>query len=770
MAWIKKSSPRVLGDSYTLIYEYLKAIDCYQAALDIREKTLPQNDLLIANTLINLGNVFVHLKIHEKAYKYYKKAEFVYNQNKESTDEDKAMCYLNIGNVFRLRGDYIQALNYFEQSLLIRLANPRLANKNLAQCYGNIATVYAFMENGEKAIEFGLKSYEVLKQNNFPFQDTIVNWDNMGVYHRLAKKYDKAIEWHKKVLALLERKLGSNHPSLADTLYNIGYTYQEKRDFEKALEFYDKSTNLTPKSNRIDFAFLHCQISMCKEAKGQLKEALQFCHKALIHIILEEDDKPFELYELPPSPKDNALKAELLTLIYNKSNAFYNLYLQSSQNHNLLATLAYFQYLDKQIDELRKNYKAEASKLLLAQKSHQYYCYGLNVCSTTHQLELQNGLDLQNETKELNYNLPKRSIGLAFHFAEKNKSVLLLNHLKNIDALLLSQLPDKLVEKMDALRSQLLMFQLKIDNEKAKEKSKQNTSQLAQLKSQFFDHKQAYDRLIAQMEKDHPKYYELKYHTKTVSINQLQKSLSADTCLIEYFVGEKYIYVFTITNKHQDFIQLIKPDDFEDLIADFIETIHQHFDREDFITLSWKLYERIALPATNAIADKHIQKLIIIPDGTLAQIPFEALLTKEVAINTKYKDLPYLIKHYEISYHLSATLWYNELQQNVNQNCPYTYIGFAPSYTLPKLTEKEAAPNNKRNRNLGELLHTKEEVLSIAQQYQQKGLKTKAFLSEKANKDNFCQESGQTQCLLVAGHSDIDEKHPELSGIVFLLQ
>ena len=63
-------------------------------------------------------------------------------------------------------------------------------------------------------------------------------------------------------------------------------------------------------------------------------------------------------------------------------------------------------------------------------------------------------------------------------------------------------------------------------------------------------------------------------------------------------------------------------------------------------------------PIENYIKGK---SLIIIPDGILATIPFEALLT-DIPENDKidYRNLPYLIREYPIDYAYSATLLFSE--------------------------------------------------------------------------------------------------------------
>ena len=91
---------------------------------------------------------------------------------------------------------------------------------------------------------------------------------------------------------------------------------------------------------------------------------------------------------------------------------------------------------------------------------------------------------------------------------------------------------------------------------------------------------------------------------------------------------------------------------------------------------------------------KGIDKLIIVPDGVLGYLPFDALLKNRT--DTTFKALPYLIKAYEISYSYSVTL----LQEmSVKKNQPSkTFLGFAPEFQhelIPPTKTRFSTTNSK---------------------------------------------------------------------------
>ena len=56
----------------------------------------------------------------------------------------------------------------------------------------------------------------------------------------IYKPKGKALEYCEKSLAIRIQTLGENHPDVARSYNNIGLTYINKGDCNKALEYYEK--------------------------------------------------------------------------------------------------------------------------------------------------------------------------------------------------------------------------------------------------------------------------------------------------------------------------------------------------------------------------------------------------------------------------------------------------------------------------------------------------------------------------------------------------
>jgi tetratricopeptide (TPR) repeat protein len=63
-------------------------------------------------------------------------------------------------------------------------------------------------------------------------------YNNIGAVYRSLYHYDLALDYFSRSIEIYNKSLCSSHPSVASTCKNIGMTYEIKKDFIQALEFY----------------------------------------------------------------------------------------------------------------------------------------------------------------------------------------------------------------------------------------------------------------------------------------------------------------------------------------------------------------------------------------------------------------------------------------------------------------------------------------------------------------------------------------------------
>jgi len=112
-------------------------------------------------------------------------------------------------------------------------------------------------------------------------------------------------------------------------------------------------------------------------------------------------------------------------------------------------------------------------------------------------------------------------------------------------------------------------------------------------------------------------------------------------------------------------------------LADF-RTAILNFDFNTYTSLGLELYEKL-LPKKA----RSFKKWIVVPDGGLHQLPFEALLVSRRNIKQRdYRSLHYVINDIEITYAFSTALYKGKLN-----SFPLGILAMAPSYKQNGLTE-----------------------------------------------------------------------------------
>jgi CHAT domain-containing protein len=127
--------------------------------------------------------------------------------------------------------------------------------------------------------------------------------------------------------------------------------------------------------------------------------------------------------------------------------------------------------------------------------------------------------------------------------------------------------------------------------------------------------------------------------------------LDARTALVEYFLGEAASYVMAITPSAFRVAKLPPRRDIEDSLAGFLRFCERPSgDLSLGERAAARLYRELLEPALDRLPDA-LEHVLIVPDGLLFRLPFEAL----IAAYEKTGPNKYLIEQYSMSYAPSAT-------------------------------------------------------------------------------------------------------------------
>ena len=204
--------------------DYEQAKLFYEKALEIDQKTVPENHASLANLLNNIGAVYHNLKDYPRARAFYVKAHEIYKRILPPDHLDLASSYNNIGLVHSEIEEYDQALQFYHRALEIKEKTLPSNHPLLATAYNNIASVYYNKNEYEKSLVFYEKALDI-EQKTMPADhcDLATTFNNMAWVFRATKDYTQALSLYERALDIKQKSLPANHDSLQDIRQSIDY-------------------------------------------------------------------------------------------------------------------------------------------------------------------------------------------------------------------------------------------------------------------------------------------------------------------------------------------------------------------------------------------------------------------------------------------------------------------------------------------------------------------------------------------------------------------
>lgn len=261
----------------------------------------------------------------------------------------------------------------------------------------------------------------------------------------------------------------------------------------------------------------------------------------------------------------------------------------------------------------------------------------------------------------------------SFQIAEAGRARSLLDMLGEVNAQITEGVPaDLLKRKQDnldrqqAIAEQLTGVSVAVEQ---KEKPSQLETELDKLQTEF-------DQIENQIRAANPRYASLTAPQPQTLADVRQKVLDEGTVLLEYSLGNDSSYLFAVTRSDVALYKLPRRADVDKLATDFrgqlippkLQRRIVGIDVADeqrglglaqgpsenltaFVGASNALYKTAVEPAAALIGDK---RLLVVADGALNYVPFEALV--KTSDGADYASLSYLVKTNEVVYAPSASV------------------------------------------------------------------------------------------------------------------
>lgn len=733
------------GVSISHAGNYNEAIRIIKNAIDTSILFLDSNSLNLANAYNSLGIRYKRKSDYNKAMNYYKLSLDIRLNRLGENHLDVAGSYFCIGLLFQSESDMNKALEYYMKTLQIyNDLLPKIHYRKL-QLNEMIGELYRYRGNYSKALECHSECLSIGKSiyGNEGIE-MIPLLHKVGASNEGMKKYEKALECYLKAIEINKKFYRVDNLYIAQTYAYLGELYREMEQYDLALEYHIKSLKINKKilgENTEKVSLNYFFIATSHEKKEQFDLAAVYFRKSIYANLNISYDSTCRYCQ--PAIGKSINKALLIDAIgnlvrlYSDSSAF----LPTLENQHYVLKLC--QMADTVFNQRRKLAIDQSDKLMGGSYSATIYARAMNTC-----LQLD-------------------SLNLAFEFSEKNKAMVLQASMANANALQLAGIPDSLLQEEMNLQKEVALYTQKLAE-------KPDSVQEVLFRDRLFSTNRSYEKLIEHFEADYKEYYTLKYNNKMVTVPEIQSSLNDKTCMLSYFTTDSVIYIASISKNSFKVVKVNKPDNFEKQVTLFQKAI---LTQNDVIYKNYgeKLYK--TLFPENSIA-QDIESLVLIPDGALTTIPFEALLN-----NNK----EYLIKDYNISYAYSANLWYQK-QNKPAKTYDYNFLAFAPVFadgstagttlrtrsmftemdSLAYATDSVATRGSMLNgEQITALPATETEVTDIFNLYKKKHKKALVKTHAQANEPFAKSDTlSNSRIIHIATHGFVNEEKPELSGLL----
>lgn len=704
--------------------------DADKVLRDILPKTNQSKNsaLLSAITQSTIGFLYVNQGRYDLAIEQLAEATAILQRMNQPLETAKALS--NLGLAYIGTGKYQQAEEQLQMALSLRQSVLPDEHELIASSYNNLGFANN-IPNPDKAIEYyeaALAIYEKLYRKDHP-KLAVAN-SNLGFAYAQIELYGDAINYYEAALATWEKINPQPNASKAFVLSSLGYTYTKLDDKKTAMEFYEKALAMYIASHGTkhpDVAAMHNRIGNIHQSNDRYNEALKSYQQALIANVADFNS---EDVETNPDGENFYNGNQLLySMMYKAQTLEARHFGKTLKQKDLDLGLKTLQECDSLIDRLRKQASNESDKIALGAIANEVYADGVRIAYTLSDIAFR---------KRKNYRQ------LAFYFAEKSKSAVLLDAIADTNAKSFAGVPDELLQEEMSLKTALALVSQKLAQKPAEEEEKY-------LRETAFHLNQSYQAFVQNLEKQYPEYYNLKYNTTAPAINEIQNTIPAKTAVISYFIDDSKrnaarLYILTLTKKNFRITDKALPSDYDRSITGLRNALF-YMGEEVYIPTARKLY-RLLMPRR---IPSSINDLVVLPTGRLSVIPFEVLLTKNVK-DTKapYASLPYLVQRYSIRYEFSAGL----LLQKKSASTDIKSALLCAPVTFPS------------SDYLNDLPATKDEINTIQQLFASKNIATEVLLNNRATETTL--KGGNLKNFSVvhlATHGIVDETNPELSRI-----
>jgi CHAT domain-containing protein/tetratricopeptide (TPR) repeat protein len=605
-----------LGVTHSISGDVLRAQEDFNHALAIWQRV--RYDEGLADTLLNLGYLHADLGNMQASLDFYARALEV---NLSIRDERRrALTLTAMGGAYALQGEKQKALNLHQQALNIFRA---IGNRS-----GEAATLngigYLYDDLGRKGSALtcyatALQLYQSIDNRNY----AAITSGYIGRVHFALGEKEKALEYYEQKLvtsrAIQDRRMESY------TLRDIGNILSTTKEQGKALEYYTQALALSREVlDRRGEAYIINSIGSLYEQSGSKPQALEHYQKAL---------------PLMQAVADR--RGEVITL-FNVARAERELgHLADARTH-----------IEKSlelIERLRTKVAGSSLRISYLETVYQHYEFYVDLLMRLHRQEPSAGYE-----------------ALALEANEYARARSLLENLIEARTDIRQGVDPRLLAEEGRVRQQ---FNQKVEQQMRLLSGRSTPEQEAAINKEVERLLAQHEEVEARVRAESPRYAALT-QPRQLKLPDMQKELDEETLLLEFSLGAERSYGWAVTAGSVKSFELPARHEVEAAARELYELLaagkarrknESRAEQKTRLAQSAAAYPAAAAALSRMLLEPAApllghKRLVIVADGILQYIPFNALPEPGRTNSDPQSPEPLIVSHEVITLPSLSTL------------------------------------------------------------------------------------------------------------------
>ena len=727
------------------------AIEKYLESKRLFEEAHARRDLIYI--LADLGSLYIYRADYKTSKVYSEQSLALAEALKDSSESAGAWpddygigtALSNLGNVSRHDGEHDKAIEYFKKSLAAYQRIDNGTGKFKVEILDDLADIgRTYLARGDslRALNYLNQAMGLAKESDR--EAGICN--SIGILYTNQRDYEKAIEFFQRGLGVAVQM--NDRFKQAELLLNVGVAYQFQQNYPAALNSFDRAMEVARQTNYSEVIIhIYEGKGAVLKAQGKYKDALDSLDAGL-ELATRIGDKTRVAELLWRKSEVQLAKGDAAISIESATEAIKLAEQLSLRNVRYLA-----------LTNLGKAYRGRGENDLALQTFKK----------ATSQIEemrdavvgLENERQLFFEDKVVPYHEmvdmllasnKKDSNEQALGIAESAKARVLLDVFSTGRIDLAKVMSDREKEEETKLNRRIV----DLNNEIAQQNGKgsADTARLKSLDEQLRSARTQYETFQDSLYAAHQELRTNRRQTQPATLGDINSLVTLSSAFLEYVVNDSKTYLLVITKSTdgespalRTYPIAISAGDIAKRTRDFRDMITT---QSAFADDARHLYDLLLKPAEEQLKGK--TSLCIVPDGILWDLPFQAL---------EPRDGHYLLEDYAISYVPSLSVLTEMSARKKTERVSNSLLAFG-NPTLPN----EIAANIKttyRGENLGPLPDAEVEVSTLKNIWGTSS--SRVLIGPSASKKVFRSEASKYNIIHLATHGILDDTSPMYSRL-----